>query len=204
MLFRLFPDGHDIELYVNIQTDRYQAIPLYRSDAHDASLICAYVEQIADDLFVYSGEYDHLAIFVGDESCDLTIEETSRLFSVGDAGTYYKIDHDNDGTPEYFSKYLSYPSTYYQMLYLDFEFYELRSSVVGFDPGYQNVGLPYQLWFKTVGGNVYTLRLMRFNVVFVVNAFLLEGDAVRQICTYLLAPQQSLSVYEEDTPEFRG
>ena len=39
---------------------------------------------------------------------------------------------------------------------------------------------------------------------FIVNAFVMEGDTIRQICTYLLVPQQSLNIYEDDTPEFQG
>ena len=42
-LFRLFPDGHDVKLYINIQTDRYQTVPLYRSDSNNVNQICTYL-----------------------------------------------------------------------------------------------------------------------------------------------------------------
>jgi hypothetical protein len=203
-LFRIFSDGHDVELYINIEINGYKPIRLFRSDSPDSTQVCDYIEGVADGLFEYTGKYRELVVFVGDETSELTIEETSRLFSVGDRGVYYKIDYNNDGAYEYFKKHLIYPSTYYQQLYLATGFYELGSRVKRFDPGFGGDGLPYQLWYKDFVGKFYTFRLISYGAEYVLNAFLLEGDTMQQVCTYILFPESSLTVYEKDTPEFTG
>lgn len=203
-LFRLFPDGHDVELYINIQNKDYKAYPIYKSNADAAEQISRYIEEIDYSKLLYGAGNKGFSEFLGDESKNLNTYENSKLYSIGGEKAYYKIDYNNDGTSEYFTKYFRYPSVFYQSMYLVTEFFELNNSVTRFSPDFGDVGTSHQLWYKVIDGKTYTFRVLSLGTEYVINSFLLEGNSMRQMCTYILFPQSVLNVYEEDTPEFRG
>lgn len=199
MVFRIFPDGQDKALLINLQTDSYKAYLNYSNNDDISLQIGSYIKSIEDKLLPQNNDYNNYEEFVGDENINLSIEEKSRLYSIGGRGTYYKVDYNNNGIDEYLTKYFSYPSTMSGAMYLSTKFFKLGDSVESFAPDFGADGALYQLWYKSFGGQFYTFRLLNIGELYVVNVSLLEGNTIHQVYTYTLYPQKSLHIEEVDS-----
>jgi hypothetical protein len=198
IIFRIFPNGQDKTLLINIQTDSYKADINYSNNDDISLQIDSYIKSIKDQLLPQNNDYNNYEEFIGDEITNLSIEEKSRLYSTDGRGTYYKVDYNNDGTDEYFTKYLEYPSTMGQLLFLNTKYYKFNDSVESFTPDFGADGTLYQLWYKSFEGKKYMLRLLNIGELYVVNVSLLEGNTIHQVYTYTLFPQSSLQIEEID------
>lgn len=196
-IFRIFSNGKDKTLLLNLQTDRYKADINYSNNDDISLQIDSYIKSIIDKLVPHN-DFNNYKEFVGDENTNLSMEEKSRLYSIGGRDTYYKVDYNNDGVDEYFTKYFEYPSTLSGFLYLNTKYYKLNDSVESFAPDFGDDGTLYQLWYKSFEGKFYTCRLLNIGDLYVVNVFLLEGNTIHQVYTYTLFPQSSLKIKEVD------
>lgn len=146
-------------------------------------------------------------VYFGDE------EEMKEPFIVPEnektyAGNkYHKIDFTNIGIPIYMRKFNFYPSNYYTTWHLKSLFYLQNPqdhSIVALQNMEVNCNIPdrakpvlVQMWFKRMGGKVYTFCLYHVSDYnYMLNVVRFEESEVNRIRTDILSPQRHFVLTE--------
>lgn len=170
----------------------------------------AYLERIKGDItsdeYLENGRAEGVSVFYGDEeeADDFTVpEDEEKYFS----NEYYRIDFANIGVPVYMRKSNLVPSSYRDIWHLRSVFYiqnpeddlisELDKLEIGYYAPAAGEVVLVQMWFKRMGGKVYTCCLYHVSDYnYVLTVFLVEGDQVTQIRTDMICPQRHFVLKE--------
>ena len=203
-IYRLAPDKMKDFLAIELKPNQFEWEEVFNNHQSYEKNITSYIESIKDDLMAKSPINDNIQVYLGEEKSKFEQDKQQRLKSVGgDDYDYYKIDFNNDSEPEYFERHFWFPSNY-TTLHLINNFYKFTNDRTlsingGFDREKSKL---IQLWFKEIGGKVFTFRLFlndEYNYFF--NVSLVEGTNITQVQSYLIVPKNEFSIsrHEHET-----
>lgn len=157
--------------------------------------------EITSSQFLEKGSANEIDIFYGDEV------KVGDYALTGGGIRNEQIDFANLGVPIYFEKANMIPSSTRNTWYLRSRFYivdprdhsevELEDLEVGKYIPPQNTLRLVQLWFKEIGGKVFTFRLFYvsdYNYIF--NVILVEGNQVTKVRTDIVSPKRGFVLTE--------
>ncbi len=194
-------------LVIKLVPMSYQHKLIYDESEMYREPVIRYVEGILDNLIDASPMDDSIMIYTGSEKLISDNDYYSRLKSVDGNDEYYAIDFNNDNVTEYVSRYFWFPSNSLR-LHLILSVHQITSERTikinsDLERGY---GELIQIWFQEIEGKTITFRLFAFQDKYILNASLIEGSQITQLQTWILVPQNSISIteYEGDANRIGG
>lgn len=112
----------------------------------------------------------------------------------------YRMDIANMGLPVYMEKHMHVGDTIHSREYMEMKFY-LYVEKTGFVAELEGLGTGesdlMQIWFKEIGGKVYTFRIYHVcDYNYILDIICLEQDKVTPIGRYMIAPKRKFVVTE--------
>lgn len=187
MIHRLIPEGGQ-NAVIEVVPESYKWQKIYDNRASYGGAVTDYLEEIKTDLADLSYRSKDEEVYTGDEDPEIDPNRFLRLGSVvSPYETFYKIDFNNDRKDEFISKGKSYNHIYAGI----YQFTGKGIAGLEYDEtGGESLGRPVQLWFKEIGGKVYTFRLFYHeDSYYVLNVSLIEGARITQVQTHLIVPR---------------
>ncbi len=162
-----------------------------------------YLEEIREELssprYLEQGRDGGGYVFMGDEKK----AECPKNWETGatDIDTWYQVDFTNTDTPILFRRTRFEPSNTWNVHHLRTYFFyenekteqsiELEEMGTGQQSPVKEELILVQLWFKELGGSVYTFGLYRVSDYnYLLNVSLIEGEKVMRIRTDILVPRR--------------
>lgn len=171
----------------------------------------AYLESIKNDItsdkYLERGKAEGIYVYYGDEqeASNFIVQENEKQYLNNE---YYWIDFANIGVPVYMRKSNLVPSSYRDIWHLRSVFYiqntennlinELNKLEIGYYAPVAGEVVLVQMWFKRMGGKVYTCCLYHVSDYnYVLAVFLVEGDQITRIRTDMICPQRHFVLKEK-------
>jgi len=195
-IYKLIPGKLENYISIELLPNAFTWKNIYDTGQPYRSAITDYVNGIKDDLMAKSQINDDIQIYVGDETAGFNHDRLLRLKSVGGDKTYYEIDFNNDGVPEYFEKHFWFPSNYTWLFLVNNTYRFSDNRILSID----NYSDPeeatlIQLWFKKIGDQVFTFRLfLDGGYNYSLNVSLIEKTDVTQVQSYIIVPKSKFVV----------
>lgn len=204
-LYKLGENAETENLLIKYLPNHYIWKNIYRKQTDFDLELEDYISNIREDItsagYIENGSSEDIGIYYGDEK---RVED----FALTDSySQYYSIDFANTGISVYFKKSNLIPSSYRDTWLLRARFYvidpaddsavELNNLEINENNMHQDKPELVQLWFKEIGGKMFTFRLFHTSDYnYMLNVILVEGDQVTQIRNDIFSPQRSFVLTE--------
>lgn len=174
----------------------YQWEKIYDNHGEYENTITEYLEQIKDSLMETADLELGAAAYTGDEQSIFDSTKLQRLKSMEgeERQQFYEIDFDNDGVPEYFSKYNRIG--YGTMIFNSYRFENNRTVCLNYDVRDEENYLS-QIWFKKLDDKIFTFKMIAKNEYYLLNISLVEGKVVTQLQSYIIIPKREYRLIGE-------
>jgi len=195
-IYKLLPVR--LENYVSIEflPEAFTWENIYANGQSYTAAVTDYINSIQDDLMAKSPINDDIQVYIGDETENIGHDRQLRLKSVGGNETYYEIDFNNDGIPEYLEKHFWFPSNYTRLYLMNDTYRFSESRILSIDNNFNSEGMTLiQLWFKKIGDQVFTFRLfLNSGYNYSLNVTLIDKTYVTQVQSYIVVPKNKFVV----------
>lgn len=174
----------------------------YQSNVSMLGQINNYVESIQKELMAASPINDDIIVYTG---CEESVTDPVKLQRLYDGHNWYMVDYNNDGMPEYQSRYYWFPSNS-TTLYLITKEYRLENITLKLQEAWEpecpyHYRYPYyeyeliQRWYQEFDGQIYTFQLfLTEGHNYYMNVSLWEEEHISWIASYYITPRCELRV----------